>query len=267
MTRSEPVHPILYARLVADLRRLGVETGMTVLVHASLSRVGWIIGGIQTMIEALLETLGPPGTLMMPTHSSEWSEPSRWRNPPVPPESFDAVRAAMPAWDAARSATWSMGALAEAFRRWPGVARSRHPQTSFAAVGPATGALLDHHRLGDALGETSPIGRLYALDGHVLLLGVGHANNTSLHLAEYRSDWTGKTWHEEGAPMLVDGERRWQHFEELKVNDDDFAEIGQTFEQSQPGVAIGQVGNAESRLFRQRPLVDWAVTRMTDHRP
>lgn len=267
MNRSEPVEPVLHARLVADLRRLGMETGMTVLVHASLSRVGWIIGGTQTMIEALLETLGPSGTLMMPTHSSEWSEPSRWRHPPVPPERFDAIRAAMPPWDSERSATWAMGALAEAFRRWPGVARSRHPQTSFAALGPATGALLDGHRLGDAFGETSPIGRLYALDGQVLLLGVGHANNTSLHLAEYRSDWPGKLWHEEGAPMLVGGERRWQRFRELKFNDDDFAEIGQTFEQAQRGVRIGQVGNAESRLFRQRPLVDFAVPRMTDQRP
>ncbi|MCC5887699.1 MAG: AAC(3) family N-acetyltransferase [Gammaproteobacteria bacterium] len=267
MTGSEPVTPILHDQLVADLRRLGLLSGMTVLVHASLSRVGWIIGGTQTMVEALLETLGPSGTLMMPTHSSEWSEPSRWRNPPVPAESFDAVRAAMPPWDAERSATWAMGALAEAFRRWPGVRRSHHPQTSFAAIGPATGALLDGHQLGDAFGETSPIGRLYALDGHVLLLGVGHGNNTSLHLAEYRSDWPGKLWHEEGAAMMVDGERRWQRFRELKFNDDDFAEIGQSFEQSLPGVQIGRVGGAESRLFRQRPLVDWAVTRMTDLRP
>lgn len=266
MTEEPAVDPITHDQLVADFRHLGVAAGMILLVHASLSRVGWVIGGTQTMIETLLEVLGPAGTLMMPTHSADWSEPSRWRHPPVPAESFDAIRAAMPAWDAERSPTRAMGALAEAFRRWPGTLRSHHPQTSFTALGPASHALLDDHRLGDALGETSPLGRLYALDGQVLLLGVDHGNNTSLHLAEYRSEWPGKTWHEEGAAVSVNGQRRWQRFTELKFSDDDFLDIGHAFEQNKRKVRVGTVGGAESRLFRQRPLVDWAATWMGVHR-
>ena len=266
MTEEPPVDPVTHDHLVTDLRRLGVEAGMILLVHASLSRLGWVVGGTQTVTEALLETLGPSGTLMMPAHSADWSEPSHWRHPPVPPETWDLVRDTMPAWDAERSRTRAMGAIAEAFRRWPGVQRSRHPQTSFTALGPAGQALLEGHQPGDAFGDTSPLGRLYDLDGHVLLLGVGHGNNSSLHLAECRSDWPGKTWHEEGAAMRVDGERRWQRFTELKFDDDDFGELGDAYEQTERGVRVGTVGSAESRLFRQRPLVDWAVTWLTDHR-
>jgi aminoglycoside 3-N-acetyltransferase len=56
------------------------------------------------------------------------------------------------------------------------------------------------------------LSRLYDLDGSVLLLGVDHDNNTSLHLAEYRADWPGKAYVTSGAAMLVDGERQWVSF-------------------------------------------------------
>jgi len=71
-------------------------------------------------------------------------------------------------------------------RTWPGAYRSSHPQFSFAAVGSAAQQLTADQRLSDACGEGSPLARLYEPDGRVLVLGVGHDNNTPLHLAEYR---------------------------------------------------------------------------------
>jgi aminoglycoside 3-N-acetyltransferase len=259
--RSMPDEPVTGSRLVRDLRALGLAPGMCVLVHCSLSRVGLVIGGTRTLIEALLEVLGPTGTLMMPTHSGDLSEPSRWRDPPVPADWVDRVREEIPVWDPERTPTRGMGALAEHFRRWPGVARSNHPQVSFAALGPDAARLLAGHVPGDALGETSPIGALHALDGRVLLIGVDHARNTSLHLAEYRARWPGRAWHTEGAPMQVDGERRWVRFYELVLQDDDFRELGAAWE-SATGLTPGRVGHATGRLLRQRPLVDWAVAWM-----
>lgn len=259
--------PITGASLLADLGALGVTPGSTLLVHAALSRVGWVFGGTQAVIGALLEALGPEGTLMMPTHSTDLTEPSRWQAPPVPEPWQQAIRDGLPAFDPDRTPTRQMGALAETFRRWPGVRRSGHPYGSFAALGPRTEALLEGHAPGCAFGEASPIGALYREQGQVLLLGVGHGNDTSLHLAEYRASWPSKTEHEEGSPMLVDGARRWVTYRELRHDDEDFETIGAAFEAT-AGAALrrGQVGQAEARLLDQRPLVDFATAWMSTHR-
>jgi aminoglycoside 3-N-acetyltransferase len=259
--------PITQASLARDLERLGVAAGATLLVHASLSSVGWVFGGTQAVIGALLDVLGPAGTLMMPTHSSDLTEPSRWQRPPVPQAWFDPIRDGMAPWDPARTPTRRMGALAEHFRCWPGVRRSGHPYGSFAALGPNSDVLLDDHRPGCAFGEASPVGALNRLDGLVLLLGVGHGNDTSLHLAEYRADWPSKARHEEGSPMVVDGERRWVTYTELRHDDEDFPELGDAFDaQAGKALATGRVGEAEARLIRQRPLVDFATAWMSEHR-
>ena len=63
--------PITGATIVGELWALGLRRGQVVLVHASLSRLGWICGGPQAVIESLLEVLGPQGTLMMPTHTTD----------------------------------------------------------------------------------------------------------------------------------------------------------------------------------------------------
>ena len=79
-----------------------------------------------------------------------------------------------------------MGVIAEAVRTWPGAVRSDHPHVSFAAVGAQALSVTGVHQLDDELGEHSPLGAVYRLDGKVLLLGCGHDSNTSLHLAEWR---------------------------------------------------------------------------------
>ncbi|HDH03554.1 MAG TPA: AAC(3) family N-acetyltransferase, partial [Actinobacteria bacterium] len=101
----------------AQLVDLGVGEG-NFLVHSSLSSLGYVLGGPQTFVRALLEAIGPSGTLLMPAFSPEVSDPASWTDRLIDPEDLPEARANVPAFDAAVTPT-SMGAVAETFRTWP----------------------------------------------------------------------------------------------------------------------------------------------------
>src|SRR5215207_6408421 len=262
MPEIDTIHPDQMPQtvdsLAAQFAACGLSAGQTVLVHMSMSKIGWIAGGPQAVIEALLRVLGADGTLMMPAHSTDNTDPANWKNPPVPESWWPVIREHAPAYDPARTHTRNMGAVAELFRTWPGVLRSIHPDASFAAYGPNAAFLTEIHDLERLFAEPSPIGRLYELNGHILLLGVDHGNNTSLHFAEFRANWPGKHTIREGAAMMVDGERRWVAYDMLSLKDDDFPALGDSYE-AENGIPRGRVGKAEVRFMKQRPLIDYAV--------
>ncbi len=258
--------PATTRSLTADLRNLGVTEGMSVVVHPSLRRLGWVAGGARAVVDALLTTVGRTGTLVMPTHSGDLSDPAWWQNPPVPESWWQIIRDETPPFHPQLTPTRMMGAIVEHFRHYPGVRRSDHPQVSFAALGPNAEVITKGHLLEHPLGEGSPLARLYDLDGQVLLLGVGHSNNTALHLAEYRAEYPGKEWTAQGAPVTIEGERRWVGFEDLEGDDSDFADIGEAFAAS-GAEQRGPVGSGEALLMGMRDLVDFAAGWMTDHRP
>jgi aminoglycoside 3-N-acetyltransferase len=126
--------------------------------------------------------------------------------------------------------------------------------------------IVENHSLAWSLGEQSPLARVYDLDGHVLLLGVGHANNTSLHLAEYRADFAGKQHMFAKAPMLVDGQRQWVSFQDIGLDSDDFVTIGADFARDTGQERRGKVGSATAILVPQRSLIDYAVRWMEKYR-
>lgn len=258
--------PNTISTLRRDFEALGLRPGSTIIMHSAMSKIGWTAGGPVAVIEALLSVLTPEGTLVMPAHTSSNSEPSQWRYPPVPESWWQIIRDETPAFDPKITPTRMMGAIAETFRTWPGVLRSSHPQGSFAAWGKHAAYVTATQPLDADLGEDSPIGKIYELDGQVLLLGVTHANNTSLHLAEHRSDFPGKKLVPQGAAMLVDGKRVWATWQALDYDSDDFEKLGEDYEAS-VGYQPGKVGQAVTRLISQRAVVDFAVKWLPEHRP
>ena len=240
------------------LRALGVLAGAALVVHASLRRIGRVAGGAESVIRALMDTLTPEGILVMPTFSGQLSDPAEWRDPPAPAGQIAALRADMQPFDPARTPTRNMGAVPEAFRAWPGVHRSAHPMQSVAAWGRGAEALVADHELDWPLGPDSPLGRLCELDGQVLLIGVGHNRNSTLHLAETRAR------HRRSVTRQVPVARNGGGADWVEIDDvaDDngrlFPALGTAFEAT-GRVRIGPLGQAESRLMSQRALIEFAV--------
>ncbi len=254
--------------LIAAFRQAGLFAGQTVIVHTSMKAFGcYVIGAEQAMPDALMAVLTPEGTLVMPTHSTDNSDPSTWRRPPLPPEQWDLIRQNMPPYRPASTPTNRMGRINECFRSYPGVLRSAHPAFSFAAWGKHAAYVIADQALNNSVAEQSPIGRIYDLDGWVCLLGVVHANNTSLHLSDYRAQYAGKVPEHNGSAMLVDGQRRWVTYADDAIAADDFDELGAAFEAETDAVTISQIGRAAVRVMRQRALVDYGVRWMEAHRP
>ncbi len=260
--------PATVESLQADLRALGVRPGMVVLVHSSLSAMGWVCGGAVAVIAALQQTLGSTGTLVMPAHSPDLTEPSGWESPPVPESWWSVIRENMPAYDPVLTPTRSMGVIAETFRKQRGVLRSAHPQVSFCACGPEASRITDNHALAFGLGEHSPLARIYDLRGLVLLLGVDHGNNTSMHFAEHRATFSTKRVIQQGAPIVASGARSWATFEDVDIDSSDFDRIGEDFLRSAAGhvVGRGRVGLADCQLMPQRDVVDFTVGWLEEHR-
>lgn len=249
---------VLKDDLLKGFSKLGLKKGQNIIVHTSLSSLGFVCGGAQIVIEALIESVGEEGTIMMPTQTWKnldpvegvhWEEPEEW---------WQAIRDHWPAYDKRITPTNTMGAVAEMFRNWPGAKRSDHPVRSFAAVGPQADYLTRNHDLSNIFGDPSPLSKLYELDGYVLLIGCGYDKNTSIHLADARAEYKGKHQVPQSSAMMVDGKRKWVTYETLYVDGEDFDDIGAAFEKT-GNVHQIEIGNATVKLMKQRELVDFAV--------
>lgn len=266
MKRSE--QPIITkSRLVEDLRKLGVTTGHTVMLHASVKAVGWIVGGPDVVIQALLDVLEPAGTLMMyiswedaPSyHLAEW--PEEWQQaylkecPPFDPTTSRANR------------KWSI--LTEYLRTWPRAFRSTHPDASFAAVGKLARWITENHPLQYGYGPRSPLAKLCEVGGKVLLLGATLNTITLLHYAEHMAKVPNKRIVRYKMPVLRDVQRVWVEIQEFDTSrgivvdaeedaEEYFERIAREYISSCKGCS-GKVGAAQSYLFDAADLVKFAI--------
>ncbi len=147
-------------RLADDLRLLGLGRGDRVALHSSLKSLGFVLGGPETVVRALMEVVGPEGTVLMPV----FSRPA-------------------PRFSVAETPSRT-GLITETFRRMPGVVRSPHPTHSVAVWGDLAQEIADGHEHASGLGADSPFHRLAEMGGFVVLLGCDSRSSSIIHVAE-----------------------------------------------------------------------------------
>lgn len=251
--------------LVQDLKRVGLRSGDLVMVHSSMRSVGPILGGPNEMIEALLESVGPGGTVMMYV---DWEDGAQSRtrkdlDTALPPEE----RSAWPAFDVTKArAARSYGILPEFLRTWPGASRSGNPGASVAAVGARAEWICADHPLDYGYGPGSPLAKLVEARGRVLLLGSPLENVTVLHFAEHAARLPDKRVIRYEEKLLRDGRAEWVEIEEFDTSDpvveaapdDHFDGLMRAYLDRAEGL-VGQVGGARTYLFEAEPLHRFAV--------
>lgn len=202
--------PVTRSWLAEALAGLGVRRGGVLMVHVRMSALGWMVGGMDAIVWALIDAVGPDGTLLAftgwedsPFHVSSW--PAAWQRAYLDQPAFD------PEVSAARR---EFGRFPERLRTWPGARRSTHPEVSFAALGPAAAELLADPSDGNPWGTEGPLGRLVAADGQVLMIGP-IKTLTLCHHAEAIADVAGKRYHEYTMPVRVGDTVEWRQYRTL----------------------------------------------------
>jgi aminoglycoside 3-N-acetyltransferase len=217
-------------QVVEQFRALGVRQGGVLLVHTSFRAVRPIEGGPDGLIDALEQAVGSEGTLVMPS----WTGSDE--------DIFDP---------AATPASPNLGIVAETFWRRPNTHRGGHP-FAFAASGQHASAVTRDPLPLPPHAPESPVGRVYELDGQVLLLGVGHDANTTVHLAEILSRVPYRvpkhiTIESGGRPVRVDYQENDHCCQRFALLDEWLRTRGLQSE--------GPVGHAHARLMRARDVV------------
>lgn len=251
--------------IATQLRTAGVTNGHDVLIHCSMRRVRQNVSP-KMMLDAFRAVIGPAATVVVPAQTSDNSNTSRAHRAAT--SELDgagtaAFEARMPGFDPATTPSYGMGAFAEYVRRHPHSVRSGHPQTSFAALGPAAARLMSVHDVDCHLGERSPLGPLYHGQTLVALIGVGYEACTALHLAEYRLPWLANRPYR--CYVMRDGVRIRLDFAAPDLNDSDFGRIGKELDR-EPFTTAGLVGDGTVRVFPIRPAVDFAANWMLRNR-
>lgn len=202
--------------LVNDLRALGIASGDTVMVHASLRRLGPVAGGPEGVLDALLKAIGPQGTVMAYV---SWDR-SPYEETLNGNQLSPSEKEAWPAFDPKTSAPYpGWGYLNAVICRHPAVVRSGNPDASMAAIGPLAETLVTEHPLGSGYGAGSPIERFIQHRGKVLMLGAPLDAVTVLHYSEAIADIPGKRRVRLEMPILTpQGEKRWVPYEDWDSN-------------------------------------------------
>jgi aminoglycoside 3-N-acetyltransferase len=245
-----PLKPATRSSLQADLERLGVAPGSVVMVHAAVRSIGPVTGGVNVIVQSLLDALGPIGTLAAYLDFEPCYEDEDIDEVPI----FDKRIA-----HAARD----HGILHETLRTWPGALRSDHPDAGVGAIGPLAEWLTADHPFQYGYGENSPFAKLLASNVQVLMLGAPLDTITLVHHAEHLAQFPDKRIHR--YRRLMPGPV-WVDFEEFDTGDpvhdclptNCIEQIAEAYLATGRG-RVGPYGQATATLLDGPELVAFAV--------
>jgi aminoglycoside 3-N-acetyltransferase len=238
-------------QLIADLKNIGVSKGDSLLVHSSLSKIGFVKGGPQTVIEALCEAIGSEGTLLFPTFPAKGRNKTHLEENPF----FDI-----------RSTSSQMGSITECFRKMDGVLRSFHPTDPVAAKGPLAEYYTNSH-FGQLTpyNENSPFRKLCDKNGKILMLGTTlNGACTNLHTLEDAVDFKYPVYDDKIFEVRMIDNDGTQKMMQTKVHNPVYSAkrncdaLKSIFEKN--GVLItGKVGEAETMLINAKKMLEVMV--------
>ena len=249
---------------------MGLRSGDLVMVHSSMRAVGPILGGLNEMIEAILDVVGSAGTVMMYVDWEDGAQ-SHTRTDRETPLSRKLIEA-WPAFDPIKArADRSYGVLPEFLRTWPGANRSGNPGASVVAVGAQADRICGDHPLDYGYGPGSPLAKLVEGEGRVLLLGSPLENVTLLHFSEHMARLPNKRVIRYREKLLQDGRAEWVEIEEFDTSapvveaapEDHFDQLVRAYLRKRD-VPKRNVGSAESYLFDAKSLHRFAVGWLED---
>lgn len=196
--------------LIKDFQRVGIQQGDVVLVHSSLSRIGHLAEGPKTLVDALLEVIGPKGTLLMPTSPNHVYQLNYIRNTPL----FDV-----------KNSPSKTGAITEYFRTLPGAIRSLHPTEPVTAFGHnAAYFVKDHFKEITPYSVKSPFYRVSEQHGKILYIGVTlDMAGTNLHTLEDAVEFKFPVYMDEIFEIDVVDYEGVSHKVKTKVHNPDFS--------------------------------------------
>ena len=223
------------AQIVKGLRKMGLKEGDIVVCHASMAAFGKVTGGAKTVVDALLETIGKQGTLVMPSHSGE--RPYDYRKSPS-----------------------ALGSITEDLRKRKGVVRGLHPIMPGLALGPGAAKLVLPHHESPCPNIGSPYDLAAAAGGYVLLLGVDQDRNTTLHSAEamlrvaytnpVKAPYVGR----DGKTHAYEGKYGAGPHRDFIGADPAFRKAGI--------VKVGKIGKCVARLMKGQDLIDFSIEQL-----
>lgn len=246
--KANQVPYVTKEEIVSGLRELGLKDGDGVLVHSSLSSFGYVEGGADTVIDALLEAVGPNGAVLVPTLTGRREDGPD--NPPI--------------FDVRNSSCWT-GRIPTEFMKRPQARRSLHPTHSVAGIGPLVDTLIEGHEYSlTPCGIKSPYYRLAERGGFILLIGVGQGSNTTIHTAEELAEVPYHMQKEPTECVVIDYEGNrllvrlylhdWDTPRQFERIDEELLKLGI--------MRIGKVGNSTLRLIRSLPMIEFLVEKL-----
>lgn len=251
------------ASLRDDLILIGLQAGDTIMVHAAMSKVGPLLNGPDALSNAILDVVGPEGTILVYTSwdsvhddllNDDGCVMSEWRDH-VP--GFDQ--------QASRSARMN-GIIAEFVRTMPGARRSANPGASVAAIGKLADWITANHQLDYGFGEATPLSKLVEVGGRILMVGAPWDTMTLVHHADHLADMPDKQTIRIEVPFAGANGTEWRFMEEFETGDPIHAALPENYIEQIVTAYVesgagnqGLIGAAPSLLVDARPTLVFAI--------